>query len=199
MALPTVTDIKAVLKIQHTAQDAVLAGMHARACALIIGVLGRPYEATTRTWIDECGHVRAYSAIRSLMVPVTPIDPSSLVIEDADGEILAVDTDYRAPLAWDGVVRAAAGACFSNPPYTLTANVGLSASYGSDGQIDYETVIEPVIAQALIDTVSDWFQRRNPAAASEGTGGGVSTSWKTAGLPDRLKEALGLDMIPRIG
>jgi len=198
MTLPTVADIKAVLKIQHSAEDTMLAGMHARACALIIGALGRPYEAVSRTWVDECGHVRAYGVIRSLNVPVTPIDPASLVIEDADGEILVAGTDYRAPLAWDALVRAKPGVCFGNPPYTLTANVGLSASYGSDGQIDYATVIEPVLAQALIDTVADFYQRRNPAAAGESDGGGVSTSWQKAGLPDRVKETLGLWAMPRV-
>lgn len=198
MALPTVDDIKLVLKIQYAAEDTMLAGMYARACALIIGVLGRPYEAVSRTWVDEGGMVRAYGSLRSLEIPVTPIDPASLVIEDADGEILAVDADYRAPRSWDGVVRASSGCSFGNPPYTLTANVGLSASYGSDGQIDYATVIEPTVGQALIDTVADWYQRRNPAAAGEGTGGGVSTSWQKAGLPDRVKEALGLWSPPRI-
>jgi len=198
MALPTVQDIKDVLRIQHSAEDTMLASMHARACALIVSALGRPYEAVSRTWVDECGRVRAYGSIRSLTIPVTPIDPASLVIEDADGEVLAVGSDYRAPLAWDGLVRAKPGVCFGNPPYTLTANVGLSASYGSDGQVDYATAIEPVIGQALIDTVADFYQRRNPAATNESTGGGVSTSWETAGLPDRVKVALGLWSKPRV-
>ena len=198
MALPTVLDIKAVLRIQHTAEDTLLTRMHTRACALIIGVLGRPYEAIARTWIDECGKVRAYASIRSLNIPLGGIIPSTLVIEDADGEVLVVGTDYRAPQPWDALVRAKPGVTFSNPPYTLTASVGLSASYASDGQVDYETVIEPVLGQALIDTVADWWSRRSPAATNESTGGGVSTSWETAGLPDRVRATLALYSLPRV-
>lgn len=192
MALPTVTDIKAVLRIQTAAEDTLLQSMHNRACALMVAVLGRPYYAIERTWIDEGGRVRAYGALTSLNVPVGPIEPDSLVIEDTDGLELVVTDEYRTPEPLDSLIRAAAGLTFSNPPYRLTANVGLSADP------EYETLIEPVLAQALIDTVSDWWSRRSPAATNESTGGGVSTTWETLGLPRRVREALALFSMPRV-
>lgn len=192
MALPTVTDIKAVLKIQTTAEDTLLQGMHNRACALMVAVLGRPYEAVERTWIDEGGRVRAYGSLTTLNIPVGPIDPETLVIEDTDAVELVVTDEYRAPEPADALVRAATGLTFSNPPYRLTADVGLSADP------EYTTLIEPVLAQALIDTVSDWWSRRSPAATNESTGGGVSTTWETLGLPRRVREALALFSMPRV-
>ncbi len=200
MALPTVDDVKLVLRIENDVEDTTLQAMLDRACALVVGHLGRPYEAIERTWVDEGGRVRAYGRLRALTVPVTPIDPASLEIVDDDGTTLVAGTDYRAPRAWDGVVRAMPGMTFSIAPYTLTANVGLAASFGSDGQVDYETVIEPVLAFAVIDTVADWYQRRNPAALSEGAGGGVITQWQGAGvgLTSRACEALDQWKLPRI-
>ena len=192
MALPTITDIKAVLRIQTTAEDTVLQAMHDRACALMVGVLGRPYEATERTWIDEGGMVRAYGALTSLAIPVGPIDPTTLTIADADATALVVTDDYRAPLATDALIRAATGLTFNNPPYTITADVGLSAAS------DYTTFVEPVLGQALIDIVADWYQRGNPAATAESTGGGVSTSWETAGIPARVRETLAMFSQPRV-
>ena len=192
MALPTVAQVKAVLRIQHTAEDTLLQGMLDRACALIVAHMGRPYEAEERTWIDEGGRVRAYGGLTSLTIPTGPIDPTTLVIEDADGEILVAATDYRAPVATDGVIRAARGTTFANAPYTLTADVGLSA------RADYATLVEPVLSQAVIDCVSDWWARRNPNATSETTGGGVSTSWLTEGLPPRVCMALSSFTAPRV-
>lgn len=184
MALPTLAIIKAILKIQTTAEDALLQLMLDRACALIVAYLGRPYEARETTWVDDGGLVRAYGSLRSLMIPVGPIDPETLVIEDADGEELVVVDEYRLPSAWDGVVRSASGLSFGNAPYQLTADVGLSADP------DYTTVIEPVLSQAVIDCVSDWYQRRSPNATNESTGGGVGTSYDLAGLPERVCMAL---------
>lgn len=183
MALPGVAALRRVLKIQTTVEDTLLQEYLDRAYGLVTAYLGRPYYAVEKTWIDEGGRVRAYSGLGSLMVPVVPFDPDTLVIEDADGTELVLVDDYRAPNHWDAVIRGT----FGNPPYTLTAVVGLSVSTDPD----YATVIEPTIATAVLDTAAAYYQQRNPGASSESTGGGVSTSWDTkSGLPTRVCAAL---------
>jgi hypothetical protein len=187
VALPTLADVKLYLKKQSTDEDVLLQSLLDRAYGLVTAYLGRPYYAVETTWIDEGGRVRAYGGLRSLSVPMVPFDPATLTIEDADGDALVLVDDYRAPNHWDSVVRAAVGMSFTNPPYTLTATVGLSVSTNPD----YSTVIEPTIATAVIDTVAAYYQQRNPGASSESTGGGVSTSWDTkSGLPTRVCAAL---------
>jgi pyridoxal/pyridoxine/pyridoxamine kinase len=101
-------------------------------------------------------------------------DADDLVIEDTDYSI-----DYRI-----GVISAATGISFATYPYTVVATVGLSA------HPDYADFIEPVINAAILDIVADRWNRRNPAASNESEGGGVGTSYRGVGIPERVQEML---------
>jgi hypothetical protein len=116
----------------------------------------------------------------------SPFDPTTLVVADTDALVLSATTDYYpAVTGFEGTVRARPGISFSNGPYALTADVGLAT------RSDYATVVEPVLNMAILDTIADWYQRRNPNATSESTGGGVSTSYSvTQGLSARARELL---------
>lgn len=187
MALPTNADLKLVLRIQGTAEDAFLTTLLARARAVVEGLIGRPITAVSdRTWVDEGERVRSYGGLIALVIPTTPIDPATLVITDADGIELLAGEDYRAPKAWDGVIRAMPGTTFRVPPYTLSADVGLSVSTDPD----YATLIEPIVNAAILDVAADLYQRRSPAASSESTGGGVSTSYVDADVIARVRGML---------
>jgi uncharacterized phiE125 gp8 family phage protein len=188
MALPDVDDCKDYLRIEHDAEDAMLAGWLAQAIALIEAELGRPITILRRTFVLECEPSRV-SATR-LFVPVYPIaveDSSAstmdLTLTDADGTVLVEDTDYRLDTR-TGQITGIDGYCFTRWPYTIVADVGLAALP------EYATRIEPAMAAAVLDVVADRYQRRDPVAQAEGAGGGVYTQYQSAGLPDRVKDAL---------
>lgn len=184
MALPSSSDLKTYLRIQSTAEDTLLASLVTRATALAEGVLGRPITTVADlAMVDEADTLVAYGAVTKLLVPVTPYDTASLVITDADGTALVVTTDYRVGNAWTGEVFASEGSAFTNGPYTLTADVGLATAS------DYSTRIEPLIGAAIIDIAADLWHRRNPGAATESTGGGVSTTY-VRGIPERAWQML---------
>lgn len=187
MALPTVADCKDYLRIEHPAEDVMLAGWIVQAVALVEADLGRPITYLNRTFVLECNP--SHVSDTKLFVPLYPIgvDDSSagtadLTLADADGTVLLEDTDYRLDLR-TGVITAI-DACFSNYPYTIVADVGLEALP------EYTARVEPAISAAILDVVADKYQRRNPAATQEDAGGGVATMSAAVGLPQRVKDAL---------
>jgi hypothetical protein len=105
----------------------------------------------------------------------------ALELTDDDGDVLVEDSDYRIDLRTGRITGINRG--FATWPYSITATVGLSA------HPDYELRIEPVINAAILDLAADLYQRRSPAATSESTGGGVSTSY-AVGMPQRVKDML---------
>jgi len=191
MALPTVTQCKAYLRVQGTAEDTLITDLLARATAKVRGALGRPIEIAARTFTDDAVTRRAYGQVTALLIPshllpCARVDDSSLsapIVLDADGLALSDVTDYYPGLPWDALLKARPGIAFGNGPYTVTVDAGLETAD------DYATVIEPALSGAIIDVVADLYQRRNPVASSESTGGGVSTSYDArTGLPMRAWE-----------
>lgn len=190
MALPSVQDCKDYLRIQHTAEDTMLTTWLLIAQARVEAALGRPIALVSdQTWTDDVENRTLYNChpTRRLVIPAqySPIDPATLVIADVDANVLDPLVDYYAPVTgWEGVVTARPGITFANGPYAFVADVGLETA------ADYATRIEPVVSAAILDVVADWYQRRNPNAGSESTGGGVSTTYVKWGMPDRAVEAV---------
>lgn len=180
MALPTVTDLKLVLRIQTTADDTLLTSLLARALGMVEGALGRPITKVSTTWKDYGDQGRFGGALTRLVVPVVPYD--TLAIVDADGVALSSSVDYYAPGVWDATVRARPGMTFPVAPYTLTANVGLSAA------ANYATVIEPAVSAAILDVAADLYQRRSAAATAESENG-IAVSYG-GGVPQRVVDML---------
>jgi hypothetical protein len=193
MALLTVADVKNYMRIDGTAEDAMLATWLLQCKALIESFIGRPITAELRTFILDQDPFRPYHA--RLFVPMYPIaleDSSAgtavLEITDVDTTVLVEDTDYRLNRLTGELLALSAGsvgAYFVGYPLTITAYVGLSADPS------YSNRIEPAINAALLDLMADRYQRRSPAATSETTGGGISTSYDTVGIPPRVKAILG--------
>lgn len=187
MALPTVQDCKDYLRIEHTAEDVMLAGWLAQAIALIEAEIGRPVEILNKTWTLECDPSAV--ALTRIFVPQYPVavadssaSTSDLVLTDADGTVLVEDADYRLDIR-TGQITGIDGYAFTRYPYTIVADVGLEALP------EYAARIEPAIAAAVLDVVADRYQRRDPAAVQEASGGGVTTMYGTAsGLPQRVKD-----------
>lgn len=188
MALLTVAEIKSYLRIQSTAEDTLLDVLLTQAKALVEAMMQRPITAVERSFTDEAQTQVAYGVVTKLLVPVTPVDWSTLVITDVDGNVLVEDTDYRTGDAWTGEVFAMPGVAFNAGPYSITAEVGLSFD------AEYATRYEPLVNAALLDCVADLWHRRNPSAAMENTGGGIGTQYQQgsySGTPERMRQTLG--------
>jgi hypothetical protein len=192
MALPTLTQAKAYVKKQTADEDTLIADLLIRAKAMVQSALGRPINIVARTFTDYAVSGRTYGSVTALLIPPQFLpcvreDDSSLaapVVTDVDATVISPTTEYYPGRAWDATLRGRPDYVFSNGPYTVAVDCGLEASE------DFATVIEPALSAAILDVVADLYQRRNPAATNESTGGGVSTSYAPNGLPMRAWELI---------
>lgn len=191
MALPLLQDCKDYLRIEHDAEDDLIERERVGAFAAVQAYLRVPILAEERTFVIEKSSDALYRTTTRMHVPMYPIAADSsntpgIEITDTDGDTLVEGTDFRADLR-TGVIYGLAGSAFhpfSGWPFSITCYVGL------DARDDYATAVEPVLFSAILDVVADRYQRRSPAASSETTGGGVSTSYGPYGLPLRVIEQL---------
>jgi len=129
--LPTVADCKQYLRIENTVEDALIAQLLARALALSQKRLGCPITALSMTQKDRAANgVFWSSGVPSLMVPITPFDPTaSSVPLDLYLDIyqvpfvVAVNVGTTLGAVWmallSGNTYAPIGAPTSEPPLTL--------------------------------------------------------------------------------
>jgi hypothetical protein len=192
MALPTYNDAKLYLKEQTNANQALITRELVGAFGQVQAYLRVPILAEERTFVLEKPSDSVYRTVTRLHVPAYPIAADSsntpgLEITDEEGTVLVEGTDYRLDLRTGTIygIHDSAETPFGNWPYTITCFVGL------DARADYATAVEPILFSAILDVVADRMQRRSPAATSETTGGGVSTSYANEhGLPSRVCFAL---------
>lgn len=181
MSLPDVDSLKSYLKIEHTAEDALLASLRAEALGKIQTFIGCPVVADERVFFDEA-ETNAEQAPRSLLIPETPVDVDTLVVKDKDDATISAALLRTDPSS--GIIRYRDGLTrFTNGPYEITVEVGL------DTLGNYDAEIEPIVSSALRDVVADLYRRRNPAASSE-TSAGTSVAYHDSGLPLRVAESL---------
>ena len=157
MALPTTADLKSYLRIETTAEDALLAQLLARAKAMLEGWIDCPITAESQTAVDRGETLDA--PLLSLVFPRRPIGSVSL----ADADATAVSASVYTVDARSGMLYAKPAEQFTNPPYTITANCGLSL------RADYAR-IEPLLSEMILDLAADLYQRRTPGAGSEKAG-----------------------------
>jgi hypothetical protein len=184
MSLPGPLELKALLRVDTDAEDVLLADLVEQATAAVQALLDRPITAASQTFYD----VDAREGAQTLRVPTTPCVRSGAgmpVVTDVDGTAI---TGFRVnPRTGVLTVTADSTADFGNGPFTIVATVGLSA------RSDYATAVEPVLARAILDLASDWYQRRNAGATMEGEGGGVLTQYaQNLGIPPRIKDTVAL-------
>lgn len=178
MALPTVQDIKDYLKVETTAEDTMLAALLARATALVEGLLGKPITAAA-TVVTAQAYPHPVTGRYRLMVPY----PFATVTTITDADAATVDPTTFTADGQAGFLTFTEDASISEW-YTVTVSRGWSAQTG------YSTKAEPLISQAITDTVADWYQRRSPAANME-TESGATASYATyLPLPPRVVATL---------
>lgn len=175
MPLPVLNDLKAYLKVEHTAEDALLSQLLTRAKALVEGYLRRPILKVARSFTVDDG-------IGTLHLPLYPVNPTGVVVTDVDGDPVDAAT-YRVDRS-TGMIIADAGEYFDNGPYTVTApEVGLELAE------EYSTTIEPLVSAAILDVAADLFWHRNPNSTNESEAG-VSVSYGRDGIPPRVAATL---------
>lgn len=160
--LPTTADLKTYLRIEHAAEDALIALLLARATAMLQAFCDVPITAVSRTFLD-----RAEGTLppRALITPQRPI--ANVVV--TDGNTVTVDaTTYRVD-GPAGIIYGVHGTRFTLGPYTIVCQVGLSLRQ------DY-AAIEPMLSQMILDMAADLYQRRTPGASTE-TSAATSITW----------------------
>ena len=163
MALPTLADLKDYLRIESSAENALLTALLARAKSMLEMWTDTPITAETQTAIDPAHGLDV--AVTSLVFPRRPCTITSVV--DTDG-VTVPAADYWVD-GKAGMIYGKDGTTFPYGPYTITASVGLSLRQ------DY-TRLEPLLSEVIIDLAADLYQRRTPGAAQE-TAAGTSIQW----------------------
>ena len=174
MALPTVAQLKSYLRVETTAEDALFTLWLARATALIEGLLGKPIVAAAQTVIvvPACHPITGLYRIM-LPYPFTAIT----TITDDEGDSVA---------SGDYTLDGQAGFLTFDEDATIPGYCTVTLTAGWSLHTNYATKAEPIISQAITDTVADWYQRRNAGATSE-TESSASVSYAAAlGLPARV-------------
>lgn len=183
MTLVTVSHCVTHLRLPNASENSMLTIYLAEALAEIIGYIGRPVTQVERVFRDAAEDVHAYGRVARLSLPEWPIDPASVEIEDRDGATVdAADYSVRGE---EGFIEAAEGGSFSNGPYAITAEVGLSAS------ARYAVEYEPLVNGALLALVADKYARRtSPGVSSESAAGGLSRTFSPDDLPPHIRGKL---------
>lgn len=192
MSLPTVADLRDRLRIETTAEDTLLQTLLDTAYATIQAFLRRPIGLELFSVSMEAPLNANVVSQRRLVLPIFPIGApgdsaanysvsQAIELTDGDGTVVPT-TDYRIDASL-GIVFAEDTFAFDTWPYTCVFAAGLGA------RADYDQV-EITIGGAILDLAMDYYQRRNPAASSENTGGGISTQYHEHGIPLRVENAI---------
>jgi hypothetical protein len=156
--------LKSYLRIESTAENALLAALLARAQAQLEMWMDCPITAESQTYVDTCDTTRGIP-VTTIIFPRRPIANVSIT----DGYGAAVPSTEYWVNETSGVIVSEAGYAFSNPRYSVTADCGLSLA-------PWYARIEPMISQCIIDMAADLYQRRTPSAAAESSAG-TSITW----------------------
>lgn len=163
MALPTYTDLKSYLRIEHTSEDALLQQLITRAQGILVDLLhGLPLTTDAFSFIDDSQEGVQFQEPTKLFTPLRPIG-GTITVTDFLGNTVDSTTYTVRPLL--GIIYANRGYSFPMGPYTISCSAGLQYAKG------YSTYVEPLLSSMIIDIAADLYQRRTPAAASEGAAG----------------------------
>lgn len=178
MALPTIADCKAFLRVEHAEEDTLFSSLLAKAKADIQILLGYALTAVARTHVDYA-ETDNYGVQPQLALPGPFLTSGPApVVTDKDGATVNASTYY---LDDRGLrLLAKPGYTFCNRPYMITATIGLSA------HPDYATTHEPIASQAIIDLVAHRYHHRDPAEKSSTDEGGSTLSLHEDAIPPRI-------------
>lgn len=166
MALPTVADLKAYLRIEVNTENALLTALLARAKAMVELWVDCPIVGVEKTAYDPPGGT-CVGSLDALVFPWRPI-ADEVTVTDASGTVIDA-ANYRVDRR-SGIIYALNGYRFLNGPFAIEATVGL------DQWDEYAGSVEALVSQVIIDVAADLYTRRTPMAVSE-TGAGTTIAW----------------------
>jgi hypothetical protein len=176
-------DLRGYQRIPSDVEQAVCEEIIADAKAGIEAYVGYPILAVTRSYDLKPSCHPVYG--NPFVVLVTPSYPFRFTDEAGhgvtDNEGTALDLDDLDVSGHIGVIRMADGTRFTQPWYRITA------SFGWDTHPEYAARIESQFRRLILETASDYYQRRNPNLATQSSGGGVSNTYTVTEIPERVK------------
>jgi hypothetical protein len=186
IAVPTVADLKAYARIEHVAEDALLAQLIARAVSHFEVLCDLPLNARAFTWTDDptgpgtnSGPMPATRYGRALLLPHRGLAVQS--VTDGDGATVPT-ASYRVD-GRAGMVFALEGTMWANGPYTVAYTAGMDLLPDAAG-------LAPAIQAAILDIAADFYQRRTASATSE-TAGQSSANWTDKAVLQRVAPIAG--------
>jgi uncharacterized phiE125 gp8 family phage protein len=194
VALPTVAELKAYLRVEQAAEDTVITDLLSSALAWAESLIGRPIVAEARTFTAQVAYLFDGFAT-AFLLPVYPIAGTGTVVTDSFGTVVDA-ADYAVDRA-SGRLTAVDDFVFDEGPHVITATVGLSA------HPSYATKYEPRVRALVMGLASILYHRRNPGAVSESESGssvsyGGEGSTYAVGVPTHLQSIVNGLRIRRI-
>ncbi len=182
MSLPTDLEIKSYLRISTDVEDILIFGLNQTAQAQVRQYLGVPLASEARTFRGrKARRGDRGERFEQLTIPIQPCDTTA-TITDVEG--VEVDGDTYTIDGRRGLVNAVPLTVFDKGPYTIAVNVGFQYDPA------YDTDVDPILRQTILDLASDLWSRRNPGAIYEQSGGQVSITYTEATIPMRTKAML---------
>lgn len=163
MALPDLDLCKAVLKIENTAEDTLVAFYLTSAIAMVETFIRRPIFDPDGE--RNFGPVRVpYSMVRGLRIS-----------DQAPNDRMQFST-------WDALGRST----------NLPDSTAVLGSGPLSALPDYQARWEPLVSQAILDTVAELYGIRNPMVQYTMAGGGVNEQYakRVGGLSPRVRALL---------
>ena len=182
MSLPDDIEIKSYLRISTDVEDDLIFSLNLSARAWVTSYLGVPLESEPRTFKGRYPRegIRREAATQ-LVIPVVPCSTTATITDFDDVE---VDSTTYTIDERTGFVDTVPFEVFDSAPYQIVVNVGWQHHPSYDDNID------PILRQAILDLASDMWNRRNPGAEYEQSGGQVSITYTRADMPLRTKSLL---------
>lgn len=194
MALPTLVELKAYLRVETAAEDTVITDLLSSALAWAESLIGRPITAEVRTFGAQLALLFDGFAT-AFILPVYPIAGTGTVVTDSFGTVVDA-LDYSVDRA-TGRITAVDDFVFDEGPHEIVATVGLSAHPA------YATKYEPRVRALIMGLASILYHRRNPGAVSESESGssvsyGGEGSTYAGGVPTHLQSIVNSLRIRRV-
>ena len=189
MSLPTDLEIKSYLRISTDVEDILIFTLNQTAQAQVVQYLDVPLTSESRTFTGlwpKLGPRREWRT--RLHLPVIPCETTA-TITDRDGTTVSSATYTIDPRT--GYVDSTLDVFFDNPPYKAVVNVGWTY------HPNYDSDVDPILRQAILDLASDLWNRRNPGAEYEQSGGQVSITYTRVEMPLRTAALLNV-LRPRL-
>jgi uncharacterized phiE125 gp8 family phage protein len=195
MAIITTQNVKDYLRIETAAEDVLLAELILEAYGEVESYVGKSLATETATWYDDANTLRLGEGVVNLILRYAPIDPTSVVIKDAQGALVDATT-YIVRLDRGLIMSYPQGggsfiggpySTFDAGPYTITCTAGI----GTSPTYTYREL--PMIRRVLIDWTAMLYQQRTLGARTEKSAGTMvdySEIDATTGLPVRIASVI---------